>query len=389
MPLGLWALAIGAFGIGTTEFLISGILNQIAHTFQVTIPQAGYVATAYALGVFISAPVVAIIGSRFPRKYVLMVCATLFTLGNLITAFAPSLDVAIIGRVITALNHGGFFGIGSLVASSLVDKSKKAQAIAFMFAGMAVANLLGIPFGTWLSQVIGWQHVFIVIGAIGILTLLGLFFLLPADIHHGQTEITSELRAFMDPQVLLAMGITVLGPSAFFISITYIEPMALNVTGLQTSSITVLMVLFGLGLVVGNYLGGKCADRSLFGTLLVSLLLQGIALLFMWLDARSAIVVGTMVFFMAAFGFATVSPIQKLVMERANAAGAATLAASVNIGMFNLGNALGAALGGFTIHSGFGLASPAWAGAGLSFAALILALVAYKTNRPVEEIHAT
>lgn len=383
MPIALWALAIGAFGIGTTEFLVAGILPGISHTFGVSVAGAGSVATAYALGVFFGAPIVAIgvLAVGMPRKTILMLGAAIFTLGNLITALSPNLTTAIIGRVVTALNHGAFFGVGSLVAASLVPAHKKAQAIAFMFGGMAAANLAGVPISTWLSQLIGWQHVYLLIALIGVVTLVGVIKLIPATQQAtATTKLSQELKAFFDPQVLLAMGITVLGPGAFFVCITYIAPMATQLTHYTSHSIAILMLLFGAGIFVGNLLGGRYADKSLFATLFITLLLQGVALAVLWLFIDSKIVVALCTFLMAAFGFATVSPIQKLVMERAQAAGAGTLAASVNIGMFNLGNALGAWIGGMTIDAGLGLASPALAGAILSWLALVLALIAYKTR---------
>ncbi len=373
MPSALWALVIGAFGIGMTEFTIAGILPGIATEFGTTIPQAGLMVTVYALGVFVGAPVLTILGAGMPRKALLLALACIFTIGNLVTALAPSLSIALVGRVITSFNHGAFFGVGALVAMLLVPPHKRAQAIAFMFSGLTVANLVGVPLGTWLAHVTNWRVVFFVITGIGVVMIASLAVLLPHLEKGARPRISTELRAFADPQVLLAMGITVLGPAGFFTAITYIAPLAIEVAGYSEQGVALLMVLFGLGLVIGNWLGGRFADRSLYMTLYVSLALQGISLIILWLWADSAIILGLMVFLMAAFGFATVSPIQKLVMDRANAAGASTLVASVNIGMFNLGNALGAWLGGVTITAGYGLASPGWTGAILSFVALGLA----------------
>lgn len=376
MPLALLALAIGAFGIGLTEFVVAGILPQIANGFGVDIPTAGLMATTYALGVFVGAPVLTIIGGRFPRKNLLIGLAFIFTLGNAITAVAPTLNIALAGRVITSFNHGAFFGIGSIIAASLVAPGRQASAIAFMFSGLTLANLLGVPAGTWLAQAYGWRLVFWAIAGIGLLTMASIALLVPRIEKGPAIALRTELRAFIDPQVLLVMGITVFGPAAFFTSITYIAPMMTGEAGFSDTQIAGLMVLFGLGLAVGNGIGGRYADRSLFGTLYATLAAQGVVLLVFWLGAGNAIVASVCVFLMAAFGFATVSPIQKLVMDRASRAGAPTMAASVNIGMFNLGNALGAWVGGVTIAAGFGLASPNWAGAALSFIALGLAILA-------------
>ncbi|BBQ83021.1 TPA: MFS transporter [Kluyvera ascorbata] len=381
MPIALFALAVGAFGIGLTEFVIAGILPQIARGFDVSIPSAGLMATSYALGVFIGAPLMTVVGSRVPRKTMLIALAVIFTLGNIITAMAPTLSVAVVGRVITSFNHGAFFGIGSIIAASLVAPGRQASAIALMFSGLTLANLLGVPAGTWLAQAFSWRMVFWGIAGIGLLTIASIALFVP-DIKKGPgIALKAELRAFVDPQVLLVMGITVFGPAAFFTSITYIAPMMIEVAGLSPAGVAGLMVLFGLGLAVGNWLGGRFADRSLFGTLFITLAAQGGVLLVFWAGVENPLVAGVCVFLMAAFGFATVSPIQKLVMDRASHAGAPTMAASVNIGMFNLGNALGAWAGGATIAAGFGLVSPNWAGAILSFIALGLALLAWQCAR--------
>lgn len=377
MPVALFALAIGAFGIGLTEFVIAGILPQIAQDFGVEIPTAGLMATTYALGVFIGAPILTVLGAKVPRKKMLLGLAIIFTVGNALTALAPTLPIALAGRILTAFNHGTFFGIGSIIAASLVAKDRQASAIAFMFSGLTMANLFGVPAGTWLAQVYDWRLVFWLIAAIGLVTAISVALLVPKIKAGKAIALKTELRAFLDPQVLLAMGITVFGPAAFFTSITYIAPMMIEEAGFSDAGVARLMVLFGLGLVVGNWIGGRFADRSLFGTLFVTLAGQAVVLLVFWMGVSSGVIASISVFLMAAFGFATVSPIQKLVMDRANSAGAPTMAASVNIGMFNLGNAIGAWVGGATIAAGFGFASPNWAGAILSLVALGLAAIAW------------
>ena len=377
MPLALFALAIGAFGIGLTEFVVAGILPQIARDFGVDIPTSGLMATTYALGVFVGAPILTILGAKVPRKTMLISLALIFTLGNVITAVAPTLPIALAGRILTAFNHGTFFGMGSIIAASLVAKDRQASAIAFMFSGLTMANLFGVPAGTWLAQAYSWRLVFWLIAGIGLITVISVALLVPQIKAGKAIALKSELRAFADPQVLLAMGITVFGPAAFFTSITYIAPMMVEEAGFSDTGVAKLMVLFGLGLAVGNWIGGRFADRSLFGTLFVTLAAQAVVLFVFWLGVGNSIVASASVFLMAAFGFATVSPIQKLVMDRASQAGAPTMAASVNIGMFNLGNAIGAWVGGATIAAGFGLASPNWAGAILSLIALGLAVIAW------------
>lgn len=384
MPLALWALVIGAFGIGTTEFIIAGLLPAIAADFGVTIPVAAHLATSYALGVFVGAPVLIILGARTPKKTMLALLAGLFVLGNGVTAMAPSLEIAIVGRVITSLTHGAFFGIGSVLAAEMVAPHQRVSAIAFMFSGLTVANLIGVPAGTWLSQQFSWQTTFYAITLIGVATVAGVLALIPPTPKPKAHRIGHEFAAFGNAKVLLAMGITILGPAAFFTSITYIAPMMTEVAGFSEGAVTWLLMVFGFGLFVGNWLGGRYADKALMPMLYGTLLAQGLVLIVFHYVASSQVASVLCIFLMAAFGFATVSPIQKLVMDKARAAGAPTLASAVNIGLFNLGNALGAWLGGVVIAQGFGFTSPNWAGGLLSVGALVLALASGWLDRREE-----
>lgn len=381
MPLALWALAIGAFGIGTTEFVIAGLLPAIAEEFQITIPIAGYLATSYALGVFFGAPALIIFGSKIPRKAMLIFVMVLFIIGNLITAFAPSFGVAILGRIVTSLAHGVFFGIGSIIAADMVAPSKRIQAIAFMFMGLTVANLIGVPVGTWIGEHLTWRLTFGLVAIVGVMTVLSVWRLIPHQPSAKDQQFSKEIKAFGNINVLLAMGITVLGPGAFFTSITYIAPMMTEIAGFSSYNVTWLMLVFGLGLFVGNHLGGKYADKALMPMLYITLGAQAIVLFVFNYAVHSQIMSVICIFLMAAFGFSTVSPIQKLVMDKAKAAGASTLASAVNIGVFNLGNAVGAWFGGLVIAAGFGLQSPNWAGGLLSAGALVLAIISGLTDK--------
>lgn len=381
MPIALWALVIGAFGIGTTEFVIAGLLPAVAADFGISIPVAAYLATSYALGVFVGAPILIIFGSRISKKRMLAFLATLFVIGNFVTAIAPTFEMAIVGRIITSMTHGAFFGIGSVLAAEIVPKEKRVSAIAFMFSGLTVANLVGVPAGTWLSQQLSWQVTFYAIAVIGVATVVAVLVLIPVTPKPKVQRITHEFAAFGNTKVLLAMGITILGPAAFFTSITYIAPMMIEVAGFSEDSITWLLMVFGLGLFVGNWLGGRYADRALMPMLYITLLAQAIVLFAFHFLASSQVASVICIFLMAAFGFATVSPIQKLVMDKAKVAGAPTLASAVNIGLFNLGNALGAWLGGFVIAFGFGFTSPNWAGGLLSIGALLLAIISGVLDR--------
>ncbi|WP_095124638.1 MFS transporter [Pseudomonas sp. Irchel s3a12] len=385
MPLALWALALSAFGIGTTEFVIAGLLPQVAADFNISITQAGNLATVYALGVFVGAPLLIILGTRIPRKGMLMLLMSLFIIGNFVTATASDFNIALLGRLVTSLTHGAFFGIGAILAADLVAPNKRVQAISFMFSGLTVANLLGVPVGTWLSQVMSWRDTFYAITAVGVLGFVGVMMLVPKIPNHERPQIRKEFAAFANTRVLLAMGITVFGPAAFFTSITYIAPMMVDIARFNPASVTWLMVVFGLGLFLGNILGGRYADRALMPLLYLTLGGQAIVLLIFSVTAHSQIMSVACILLMAGFGFATVSPIQKLVMDKARVAGAPTLASAVNIGLFNLGNAIGAWIGGLVIAAGLGLASPNWAGALLSVIALLLALASGALDRKHSE----
>ncbi|MCT6825364.1 MFS transporter [Bartonella apis] len=375
MPAALWAFAIAAFGIGTTEYIISGLLPAIQADFHISVSAAGFLATSYALGVFFGTPIIIILGSNVEKKKLLLLALTFFIVGNFLTALAPNFTTAIFGRVINSLCHGVFIGIASVLAADLVPQDKRTSAIAFMFSGMTAANFIGVPAGTWFSHVTSWRTTFYLITLIGMVAFVATSRLVPKQPKHHEQSLKNELFVFGDIHVLLAMGITILGPAAFFTSITYIAPMAKELGHFSDQGVTFLLFIFGAGLFVGNYLGGKFADRALMPVLYITLFAQAVVMLFFYFTIGNKIADVFSIFFMAAFGFASVSPIQRLVMDRAKAAGGANLASAVNIGFFNLGNALGSWLGGLVIAYGFGYASPNWAGACLSFAALFLAFL--------------
>ncbi|MFD6528555.1 MFS transporter [Streptomyces sp. NPDC060184] len=373
MPLALLALAIGAFGIGTTEFVIMGLLPEVAADFQVSIPTAGFLVTGYALGVVVGAPLMTLLGTKVSRKRMLMLLMGLFIIGNVVSALAPVFGVMIVGRVIASLAHGAFFGIGSVVAADLVAPQKKAGAIALMFTGLTVANVVGVPLGTYIGQTAGWRVTFLVVAALGVLGLLGVAKLVPEQPRPEGVRLRHELAAFRNVQVLLAMAMTVLGFGGVFAAITYITPMMTRVAGFAPSSVTWLLVLFGIGMVVGNLLGGKFADRHLMPMLFVTLGALAVVLALFTLTAHNKGAAAVTVVLIGALGFATVPPLQKRVLDQAS--GAPTLASAVNIGAFNLGNALSAWLGGMVIAAGFSYTAPNWVGAALAGAALILAVV--------------
>ncbi|WP_327709978.1 MFS transporter [Streptomyces sp. NBC_00464] len=379
MPLALLALAIGAFGIGTTEFVIIGLLPEVAADFQVSIPTAGFLVTGYALGVVIGAPLMTLLGTRVSRKRMLMILMALFVIGNVVSATAPVFGVMLAGRVIASLAHGAFFGIGSVVAADLVAPHKKAGAIAMMFTGLTVANVIGVPLGTYIGQSVGWRSTFFVVAALGVIGLLGVARLVPDQPRPEGVRLRHELAAFRNVQVLLAMAMTVLGFGGVFAAITYITPMMTEIAGYSASSVTWLLVLFGLGMVGGNLLGGKFADRHLMPLLYVSLGGLATVLALFTLTAHNQVAAAVTIFLIGGLGFATVPPLQKRVLDQA--AGAPTLASAVNIGAFNLGNALSAWLGGIVIAAGLGYTAPNWVGAVLAASALVLAFVSSNLER--------
>ncbi|MFI9580817.1 MFS transporter [Streptomyces sp. NPDC052236] len=379
MPLALLALAIGAFGIGTTEFVIMGLLPEVAADFGVSIPMAGYLVTGYALGVVLGAPLMTVLGTRISRKRMLMLLMGLFIAGNLLSAVAPVFGVMLAGRVVASLAHGAFFGIGSVVAADLVAPEKKAGAIAMMFTGLTVANVVGVPLGTYIGQSAGWRVTFTVVAALGVIGLFGIAKLVPDMPKTEGVRLRHELAAFRNTQVLLAMAMTVLGFGGVFAAITYITPMMTEVTGFADASVTWLLVLFGLGMVVGNLVGGRLADRALMPLLYVSLGALAVVLALFTLTAHNKITAAVTIVLIGALGFATVPPLQKRVLDQA--AGAPTLASAVNIGAFNLGNALSAWLGGIVIAAGLGYTAPNWVGAALAASALALAVLSHQLER--------
>ncbi|WP_031074917.1 MFS transporter [Streptomyces sp. NRRL WC-3742] len=385
MPLALLALAIGAFGIGTTEFVVMGLLPEIAGDYGVSIPSAGLLVTGYAIGVVLGAPLMTVLGTRISRKRMLMILMGLFVAGNLLSAAAPTMGVMLAGRVLASLAHGAFFGIGSVVAADLVAPDRKAGAIATMFTGLTVANIVGVPLGTFIGQAVGWRVTFTVVAALGVAGLLGIARLVPALPSPEGANLRGELKAFRNPQVLLAMAMTVLGFGGVFAAITYIAPMMTQVAGYSDGAVTWLLVLFGVGMFLGNLLGGRFADRRLMPMLYASLGGLAVVLALFTLTAHDKVLAAVTILLVGALGFATVPPLQKRVLDQAH--GAPTLASAVNIGAFNLGNALAAWLGGQVIAAGLGYTAPNWVGALLAGAALLLALLSALLERrtPVRE----
>jgi DHA1 family inner membrane transport protein len=376
--LALLALAIGAFGIGTTEFVIVGLLPDIATDLAVTIPTAGLLISGYALSVVIGAPLMTLAGSRLPRKTMLVGLMSVFILGNVLCAVAGNYPLLMAGRAVTALCHGAFFGIGSVVAANLVAPAKRASAIALMFTGLTIANVLGVPMGTALGQHFGWRSTFWAVAGIGVAGVIGLIILVPRQ-PAETVSIRGELAVFRRPQVWLALLMTTLGFAGVFASFTYIAPMMTGVAGFSAGSVTWLLIVFGVGLCLGNVVGGKAADRNLMPSLYVILALLAAVLLLFTLTAHSRPLSVLTILLFGAAGFATVPALQMRVMDKA--VGAPALASAANIAGFNLGNAIGAWLGGLAIDAGLGYTAPNWVGAGLALAGLAVAVFSGALDR--------
>jgi DHA1 family inner membrane transport protein len=372
MPVGLIALALGGFGIGLTEFVIMGLLPEVAADFQVSEASAGWFISGYALAVVVGALGLTAAVSRFQRKPVLAVLLVLFVAGNLLSAIAPDYWAMMAGRVVAALAHGAFFGIGAVVAAGMVAPTKKAAAIAIMFTGLTAANVLGVPLGTLLGQAAGWRSTFWAITGIGVLALVGILALVPKAAS-GDAEsggLRSELRAFRSGQVWLSILVTILGYGGMFGAFTYIAFTLTEVSGFAASTVPWLLIVFGVGLFIGNTIGGRAADRDVDGTLLAVLSVLVVVLVVFALSAGNQVLTIASLLLLGGFGFATVPGLQMRVMKYA--AKAPTLASGANIGAFNVGNALGAWLGGVTITAGLGYTSPIWAGAGITLLGLLV-----------------
>lgn len=380
MPLAIYALMMGAFGIGTTEFVIMGILPQIGRDLGVTLSSAGMLISAYALGVALGAPLLTLASTKIKKKNALIALMALFTIGNLVCAIAPDYWTLMIARVVTSFAHGTFFGIGSVVATSLVRPNQKAQAIALMFTGLTLANILGVPFGTWLGQMHGWRSTFWAITAIGPVAMLALIYYLPKDSATAEkVNIRTEIETVMHPKVILGLILTVFGFGSVFALFTYIAPILTDLSGIAEKAISPILLLFGLGLIFGNIAGGKLADKKLMPTLVGSLLALTLVMLGFGLFSHYAAVAIALVFALGFFGFATVPPLQMRVLE--SAARAPMLASALNIAAFNLGNALGAWSGGLMIDHGPGLNGVAWAGMAIAAIALALSSWMWKSEK--------
>lgn len=380
MPLALLALAVGAFGIGTTEFVMMGLLPDVASDLHISIPSAGHLVSAYALGVVIGAPLLAAVTARMSRRTVLIALMVLFVVGNALSAFAPGNGSLLAARFLSGLPHGAFFGVGAVVATGMVPPERKARSVSLMFLGLTVANIAGVPAATLMGQHLGWRATFLGVGAIGLAAIAALALLIPHDhTHASATGLRGELAALRSLPVWLALGTTVAGFGALFAAYSYVTPMLTDAAGYAETSVTLLLALFGVGATAGNLLGGRLADHSLRGTLFGGLISLAVvlALFPLLMRAEWSAALGVTLLGMAAF--VTGSPLQLMVMEKATAA--PSLASSANQAAFNLANAGGAWVGGIALAAGYGTTSPALAGAALAVLGVGVAFAAYTVDR--------
>ncbi|EJC78558.1 arabinose efflux permease family protein [Rhizobium leguminosarum bv. trifolii WSM2297] len=372
------ALACGGFGIGTGEFAIMGLLPNVADTFSVTTPQAGYVISAYALGVVIGAPVIAVLAAKMARRTLLLTLMLIFAAGNIFSAMAPTFETFTLLRFVSGLPHGAYFGVAALVAASMVPVQRRARAVGRVMLGLTVATLLGTPLTTFFGQSLDWQIAFFSVGVLGLLTVALIWFYVPKDRVSDEASFLRELGAFRRPQVWLTLGIAAVGYGGMFAMFSYIASTTTEVAMLPETAVPIMLVLFGVGMNAGNFIGSWLADKSLLGTIGGSLVYNIVVLTTFSLTAANPYMLGLCVFLVGC-GFAAGPALQTRLMDVA--ADAQTLAAASNHSAFNIANAIGAWLGGLVIAGGYGFAATGYVGAALSFLGLFVFAASFRLER--------
>jgi len=378
--IAIYALTLGAFAIGMTEFIIMGLLPEVAANLNVSIPKAGLLISGYALGVALGAPFITVATHKMPRKALLLLLMGIFIVGNALAALAPTYGVLMFARIVAALTHGSFFGVGSVVAAELVPKEKRAGAIALMFTGLTLANILGVPIGTFIGQEFGWRSTFWVITAVGIVAMIGVLALVPR-IQAAPSRLRREIGVLRRPPVLVALLMTIFGFAGVFTAFTYIKPILVDISGFPVGAVSYILVLFGIGITLGNIYGGKLADRKLLPSLIG--ILVSLAAVLALLGAVDQWKIATLitVFLLGAAAFGTVPGLQLHMLNTAKEA--PTLASTLNIAAFNLGNAIGSYLGGIVIDYGIGggLTAVPWTASLVTVAGILFALWGYRQSR--------
>lgn len=373
------ALAMGGFAIGTTEFVTMGLLPDMARGVNVSIPAAGHVISAYALGVVVGVPLIAIFGARLPRRGLLLALMAAFAIGNAGSALAASYESLTVARFLSGLPHGAFFGVASLVAASMVGPSRKGRAVSLVMLGLPVANVVGVPAATWMGQHLGWRSAYWAVALLGLLTVALVVAFVPSTPANPEATGRRELRAFARPQVWLTLLVGAVGFGGMFSMYSYIAPTVTDVTGLPSATIPLFLLAFGVGGVVGTVLGGHLADWSIFRSLLTSSIAMGMSLALFTVTAHQAVAALLTVFIIATVGSVLVVSLQMRLMQVAG--DAQTLGAAMNHASLNAANALGAWLGGLVIAAGWGYTAPSWVGAGLSAGGLVVLLVSAVLHR--------
>ncbi|MCU1659215.1 MAG: araJ [Pseudonocardiales bacterium] len=373
----LLALAVGGFGIGTGEFVIMGLLPNVARDLSVSIPQAGHLISGYAVGVVVGAPTLTALLVRLPRKTVLIALMSAFALGNLASALAPNYEWLLLARFVSGLPHGAYFGVGSVVAAGLVHESRRSAAMSVMFTGLTVANIVGVPLTTLLGQHTSWRLVFAAVGGIGALAVAAIAVVVPRPVRGAQTpSLRGEVQAFRNRQIWLALGIATFGGGGMFATFSYITPMMTHVAGYAESSVTPLLVLFGLGMTVGNLYGARLADRSLRTALFAGVSAEIVVAFLFLATAHNEITAAITIFLFPAASLMMLPALQTRII--ALAGGAPNLAAASVHAAFNIANSLGAWLGGVVIAAGLGYNAPNAVAAGLAGVGLILAVISVR-----------
>lgn len=386
--LALLALALGGFGIGLTEFVAMGLLPNLAadllpDTWSVSHEranaQAGWLISAYALGVVVGAPTIAALAARFPRKQLLLACLGVFTLGTIVSALAPTFETVLIARFVAALPHGAYFGIAALVAASLMGPGKRGQGVALVLSGLTIANVIGVPAITFLGQQAGWRVAYFAVAAVFALAFLAVALVVPLQAGDPAATMRRELAALGRSQVWLALFIGAIGFGGFFAVYTYVAPLITNVTGLTAWFVPLGLLALGLGMTIGNFVGGRGADHHVMGTLFVSFAAFALSLAGLALTATNPVAVFVFLFLVGGSAAALSPAIQTRLMDVAG--DSQTLAAAINHSSLNIGNSLGAYLGGIAIAAGFGYLAPTWVGLALCVPGVLLAVFSVLLGR--------
>ncbi|AZJ31178.1 Multidrug resistance protein [Tenacibaculum mesophilum] len=384
LPAALWALTISAFGIGTTEFVIVGLLPTVANDLNTSISSAGLLVSLYAVGVAIGAPVLTALTSQIARKRLLIAIMLLFIIGNGLAAIAPSFILLILARILTGFAHGVFFSIGSTIAASLVPEDKRASAISIMFAGLTVAIVTGVPLGTYIGQNFGWRATFIGVAILGIIGAVASYFLVPASIKTSKPlRIVDQLKVLKNRSILLVLSITALGYGGTFVTFTYLAPLLEEVTGFSANMTSILLLVYGIAIALGNVIGGKVSNKKPGKALMVMFALQAIVLLILYFTVSSQIWSVVTLFFMGILAFSNVPALQLYVVKMSEKylPGTEDVSSALNIAAFNVGIAIGAYVGGLIIESSLGVGATPWVGSILVIVGFLITLILYKKEK--------